>query len=498
MQKKVSEKNLLKSAGRLKDLSPELDRQIDKILSNTSIPGAAIAVVQGGQSFTKAYGVIRGGSTTPVTPETAFDLGSCSKNYVATAIAALVSDGKLNFDDPIKMYLPEIELDQPWITEQITIRDLLSNRTGLKRQVPLESFADLKISASEVMRRIGKLDRLHPFRGGYVYFNPGFMANRLVVERVSGMSYGEFLNQRLFSPMGLHHTASGSALVNLIEERATGHTMNKGAPYPIEEPPFDNWQGAAGIFSSAEDSCHWLHFMLNHGKINNNQLIDSAILAETHKPHTVMPKAECLLIHCPPEAHLTAYCMGWWTTDLNGERLVQHAGEMFGWRAQTALLPDEKIGVTVMLSMAAPRHQTLAYTILETLQSGQSRDWCSVTDKLRASQISALAGLIENSFPCPYDVHTMLPLEKYAGTYNHPALGNIEVVEIKEGLKIHVCDGPIWDMSLCPIGDHVFSSSFINPAVRDFVPVPMRVRFTIGNGRVNGLQDMSAKYKRKF
>ncbi len=470
------------------------DDRLARIVAGSGIPGAAVAVVHGDRHWVRGFGVTRFGGDTPVGPRTAFDLGSCSKSYVATAVAMLVSDGALGFDDPVQKHLPEMLFDQDSVTRSATVRDLLCNRIGLKRQIPVESFANPDIAALEVIQRVRHLDRLHPFREGYVYFNPGFMAGRLIVERVSGLPYGEFLERRLFGRLGMSNSASGSDRVAHLAERAQGHVMSGGAPRPIEDLHFDNWQGAAGVYSCAEDAVPWLRFQLNAGRAGDAQLLDAAVLAETHRPHTVMPKPECKLIHCPPEAPLTEYGMGWWMTSLHGRRVVQHAGEMFAFRAQTALIPEERIGVCVMLSLAAPRHAAMAYTVLETLLTGVSRDWCEVADRLAAEQNADVRRLLDSAFPVGTEVP--LPLERYTGSYVHPACGEAQVHLANGALELSLKDGRIWDLHLEPLGGHVFESRFTRLAASAYMPVPQRVRFVVEGGRVVGLSDPNASYRR--
>lgn len=477
----------MSSAEPLAALAPHLDSRIDAILAASRVPGAAVALVRGGRCFVKTWGTEGLGSQAPVGPLTGFDLGSCAKSYVAAAVALLAADGRLRFDEPVQTYLPEFELDDPGLSREVTIRDLLCNRIGLRRQVPVESFANQDISALEVIRRVRKLDRVRPFRGGYVYFNPGFMAARLIVERVSGVDYGTFLDQAVLGPLGMRATASGCDRVRRLGARAQGHVLDAGEILRIGDTYYDNWQGAAGVFSCACDATRWLEFQLRGG-------MPRGVLAETHRPHTEIPRGERKLIHAPPEAERVDYCMGWWATTLHGRRLVQHAGEMFGWRAHMAMLPEEGTGVAVMLSLAVPRHHVIAYTVLETLLTGNSRDWMSIADDMAAAQRIALQRELDAGFS-PGE-GSSLPFGAYAGIYEHPACGAVQVDEGSGCLELRVIDGQIWDMTLESVGGHVFRGKFTNPAVRDYAVVPPPLRFLVEGGRPVALIDTNATYRR--
>jgi len=469
-----------------------MEPRLRKILQDSGVPGAAIAIVHAGQKFVLCHGVRRIDGEA-VTPQTAFDLGSCSKSFVATAVALLVQEGRLSFDDRVQRWLPEARLDDAASTAELTVRDLLCNRIGLKRQIPVESFANPSLSAADIVARVRHLDRLHPFRKGYVYFNPGFMAARLLVERASGLEYGEFLQQRLFAPLGMTNSATGSQRVAQLNEVARGHARWRGEMREVAEGPFDNWQGAAGVHTSADDAIRWLEFNLRGGRSGERQVLRPELMAELQHPHNEIPRAERKLIHAPPEAARVDYCMGWWTTTLHGRRLVQHAGEMIGWRAHVALLPEDAIGVCVMLNASTPRHQVLAYTVLEMLLAGTSRDWVRVADGIAIAMNAATLRALELGFPIG---NGFLPIDAYAGRYGHPACGGVEVVRVGEGLEMHFVDGRVWDLALRFLGGHVFEATPTRPAVADYFPVPLRVKFDVRDGKVVSMTDPQATYAR--
>jgi CubicO group peptidase (beta-lactamase class C family) len=474
----------------LAELSPALDERIGRIVSESRAPGAAVAVVFGERRYYATWGVRRQGQKARVSPRTLFDLGSCSKSFVATAIAMLVGDGTLDFDDPVSRWLPEMQLETRALTARLTVRDLLCNRIGLKRQVPVETLVNPSLSALDLVQRVRHLDRLHPFREGYVYFNPGFMAARLIVERASGLPYGEFLRRRLFEPLGMRRTASGSDRVAAFSDRSTGHVAWRDAIRSVDEGPFDNWQGAAGVHSCANDMTRWLAFLLRGG----GTLLPEPLLAETQVPHTLIPRAECKLIHCPPEASAAWYGMGWWMTLLNERRLVQHAGEMVGWRAHVAMLPDANVGVAVMLSLGVPRHAAIAYTLLEVLSTGATRDWSETADRMLGGFDDRTKRLVAAAFPARR-VPTRA-LADYAGTYRHPACGDVVVKVVREGLELRFTDGALWHFRLRPLGGHVFESRPMNAAIADYLPVPLRLRFDVKRGKVVSVTDTQATYTR--
>ena len=478
----------MNAAEALAALLPSLDAAVQSILVESRAPGAAIALVVNGRRYIKSYGYESSDAgAAPLTGRTAFDLGSCSKGFVTAAVARLVEQGRIRYDDPVQPLLAEFELDEKYLSGEVTIRDLLCNRIGLRRQIPVESFANPEISALEMIKRVCRLDRVHPFRRGYVYFNPGFMAARLIIERVSGARYEDFLDEQVFRRLKMTASASGSDSVRRLRPRARGHVIDAGRAVALPERFFDNWQGAAGVYSCALDATRWIAYQLGA-----SARMDA--LAETHRSQIRIPRAECKLIHAPPEEEKVEYCMGWWKTELRGHTLVQHAGEMPGWRTQIAMLPDDGIGVAVMLSAAVSRHQVIAYTIVETLLTGTSRDWTAVARESVAAQADDVRRLSDAAF-AP-ESGPPLPLGAYAGIYSHPACGDVRVEQNDGGLDMLVMDGRIWDMSLRPVGGHVFRGVFKDPAVRDYAVAELPLRFHVVAGCVTGLTDSNASYQR--
>jgi hypothetical protein len=168
---------------------------------------------------------------------------------------------------------------------------------------------------------------------------------------------------------------------------------------------------------------------------------------------------------------------------------------MAGWRAHTALLPGAGIGVAVMLSLGAPRHAAIAYTMLETLLRGASRDWCGIADAMHAGLADATRRLVATQFPA--SARPSLPLARYAGTYAHPACGPVQVVAGARGLSARFLDGRRWHLALRPLGGHVFETQPKNAVIADYLPVPLRLRFEVRGGRPTAMIDQQARYSRQ-
>jgi CubicO group peptidase (beta-lactamase class C family) len=473
-------------------LEPVVRAEVLRLLESRRVPGAAVAVVLRGRDELLVHGVKDVVSRDPVTPATAFDVGSCAKSYVSAAVGLLVQDGAVSLDDPIGTFVPEMVFDDPWVSAHATLRDLLANRSGLARVRPIEAFPD--ISAVEMLSRVRHLPRAKPFRSGYVYNNLGFVACALTVERVSGIPYAEFLHRRLFDPLGMTASASGSGALSTIADRALGHA-GVGRPLtPLAECAFDNTQGAGSVYSSGEDALKWLRFQL--AGASGKATLDQRLLAELHRPHTVMQREETSLMHRPPDAPHCAYALGWISTELGGRRIVQHSGGMFGWFAHVALAPDEGVGVAVYLNARREVHHAIAYTVLERLLGLEPHDWGAIAARQAEKSGRDFKNLVEGLYPVEDGVSSVRPLGDYEGRYDHPAAGGIEIERSEGGLLLKQLDGRLWDLALESVGGDVFRARFLNAAIAEYAPTGFRVRFEVDRGRIVALDEPAARYRR--
>ncbi len=481
----------------LNRLDPELDREVDSILEERRIPGAAIAVVQGDETYLKPWGIRRAGGSERVTETTAFDVGSCSKAFTTTAAALLVAEGKLRFDDPIRETVPELEYRDPWLSEQVTVRDLLTNRVGLARHLPLEYFMNGEVASTELLRRTRFVPQGVPFRDRLAYSNHGFVAVSLAIARISGMPYWRFLEERLFRPLGMAHSASGARVFEVLAERAEGHTIAGDRVTPIGEPGFFNYEGAGCVFSCAVDAARWLRFHLERGRLADQALVPEHLMEELHAPHAVIQPADRNLAFCPPDALHACYAYGWASSDFCGRRLVQHGGAMAGFRAQTAFLPDEGIGVAVYLSAADDVMAAISCHVLERLLGRTPRDWPRLERAASEQASRQMAALVGFAVPCQEGAPHPLELSAYAGRYAHPGAGLVEVAVEQGGLVLRFMDARIWDASLVHVGENVFELRCLHASVADNLPAPLRVRFELESGRVCGFRDVwGERYER--
>ncbi|MGZ5445602.1 MAG: serine hydrolase [Thermoanaerobaculia bacterium] len=416
-------------------------RAVDRLMTTTlqqwQIPGASLAIIQNDRVVhLKAYGTKDG--VEPVTPDTLFQIASTSKAFTSTALAMLAGDGKLSFDDPVRKHVPYFRIADMCADSQVTLRDIVSHRTGLPRRDEL--WDDTSLTREDVVRRMGMLSLANPFRASYGYHNIMFIAAGEVVTHTSGTSWDDFVRTRIFQPLGMKNTVISDAEWNASTDRATGYSWDsKAARIEVQKPIDTTTIGAGGaIKSSARDLANWIRFQLAGGSFEGKQLVKPELLAETKTPHTII-RLEGTSRETSPETHLMTYAMGWFVQDHRGEQLVAHSGSLNGFRTQVVLLPKRNIGMVLLIN--AGRGWSLLgmrNALIDMLLDGKpSRDWSTYYLTLdRESDAKAAKEKADRLAKRAPDAKPTRPLADYAGEYTSEAYGPLKVSLVDEGLVL--------------------------------------------------------------
>ena len=311
------------------------DAILDGALKTWRTPGVAAVIVRDDEViYLKGAGVRERGKDDPVTPETLFGIGSLTKAFTATAVAQLVDDGAMNWDDPVRKHLPAFRLADPLADRDVTLRDLLCHRTGLVRHDLLWRYAPW--SLEESVRRMAYLKPSHSFRSVYEYNNLGYIAAGLAVGSASKSSWREDVQKRLLDPLGMTGAVFTRSAVLKAADHASPHRRN--ADDKIEVLSWynddDQVRGSGSIKAGVRDLGRWLRFQLAGGVLDGKRYVSASALAETHAPQIVMPLDHEL-------ARLTettqmSYGFGWRISDYRGKPLWDHGGAVDGFRPHPA------------------------------------------------------------------------------------------------------------------------------------------------------------------
>ncbi|MGH2506375.1 MAG: serine hydrolase [Ktedonobacteraceae bacterium] len=420
----------------------ELDETMPSMMSDWKVPGLALTVVKDGEViFTRGYGQRNLTSGDAVTPQTVFALGSGSKAFTAATVAMLVDEGKLNWDTPVQHYLPTFKLYDQFASEHITVRDLLLHNSGLPRHDL--SWYRSDYTRQEMIARLRYLEPSKDFRSTWQYQNLMYATAGYLVECVSGLTWEDFVQQRIFQPLGMHHSY-------MNDTSAHASSSDYSQPYhakddEIKEIPFySHWQAmapAGSIHTCAEDMSKWLLFHLNNGKVGEQQLISEAQMAQLHSPQMAGVDREltALAPTLHPELFYTSYAMGWMVTSLRGNLLLHHGGSIDGFHSLTAFLPGKNVGVTVLTNTASNMLETVAvYHILDLLLGVEPADWHTrhlkiyqgLVDTMKKASAEAQIDRVPNTHPS-HD------LAAYTGTFEHGGYGTTRIELDGEQLILH-------------------------------------------------------------
>lgn len=424
----------------------DLDSYIRRSMAAWQIPGLAVVVVKDdGVAFLGTYGVRQIGRMERVDQETIFPLNSNAKAFTALAVAILVDEGKLAWDDKVKKHLPWLELNIAYATENLTVRDLLSHRVAGGWGGYLYGFSPTRFSADEVLRRIPHLPpSTIGFRERFLYDVPNYPAAGKLIEKASGMPWEQFIRSRIFSPLRMSSAKTSvydlwdrtdvppcyeceltDQKIDLERARngnvAVEHVLHEGKLEAIPPRPLHH-EPNGSIYASPLEVVQWLRFQLNRGAVDGKRLLGRASFDEMHMPQIVVRRGQDL---GRGPAEFSAYGFGWHLTSYEGYKVVLHGG---GFQSYMALLPEKNIGIAVLANLPNQLRQALVARIFDAYLGLPQRDWSAeLLSKSRAENERRRIEEQRIESTRNVGVRPSLPMPAYSGTYEHAAFGNLQV-----------------------------------------------------------------------
>src|SRR5215470_10525271 len=412
-----------------------LDELASQAMKEWKVPGVAVAVVQDGKVvYAKGYGYRDLEQKLPVTTGTLFPIGSITKSFTALTFAILKDEGKVDWDKPVRNYLPEFQMNDPVATEEATPRDLFSHRTGLPRH-------DLAWYSSDFSREdmVGRLRELQPnktFRGGYQYNNLTIMTMGFLEGKLTGLGWEGAIRQKIFAPLGMSQSNLSVIDIEKTDDHALPYELKKEIVTKVPYHNIDAIGPAGSINSSVDDMSHYLAFQLGDGKYEGKQIVSDSDLREMHSPQTAIPDPPPAF-SLPGLGHFS-YGLAWVATSYRGHNLVWHNGGIDGFYALLSMLPDDHMGVVVLTNL--PHGQTpevLAYNVYDRLLGLDPLPWF---DRFKDLEAKDKKGEEEAKKNKPTDrktgTHNSHPLADYAGEYQNPGYGSLKVALKGEALEL--------------------------------------------------------------
>jgi CubicO group peptidase (beta-lactamase class C family) len=417
-----------------------LDGYIEKAIAAWEVPGLALAIVRNDSVvYTAGYGVREVGKTEKVDANTIFAIGSSSKAFTALVLAQLVDDSAAAWDDRATKHLPWFEVYDPYVTRELTLRDLLSHRSGLARGDRI--WYATEVPREDVVRRVRHLAPTWSFRSNFGYQNIMYVAAGEVAEAITGKSWDELVETKILSPLGMRHSTTSVRQLAGRANVATPHNSFDGKVTPIAWRVIDNVAPAGSINSTASDMAQWVRLQLGRGAYAGQRVVSEKNVREMHSPHTIIA-IDTAGERLYPETHFRTYGLGWFLEDYRGRKVIQHGGNIDGMSALVALLPEENFGLVILTNMNGTGLPGALMRRIFDLQLGSPRrDWSAellAFTKERQQQAAERARKAEQARVA--GTRPSLALERYAGTYEHEMYGKLVIAH--DGGKLTASAGP--------------------------------------------------------
>jgi CubicO group peptidase (beta-lactamase class C family) len=412
----------------------ELDARIEQMRRDWEVPGLSVVVVENDQVLLcKGYGFRSIGTDLPVDAHTLFAIASNSKAFTAAALAILVDEGKVRWNDPVSKYLPWLRLSDPLATSDLRVRDLLCHRSGLGTFSGDLLWWGTPYTPREILERSVHLKPEFPFRAGYGYSNLMYLAAGEVIRTASGQSWGDFVQDRILKPLAMDRTRVSVTQLAGMDNVAVPHKTLLDRSVPIPWMNWDSMAAAGGIISSASDMASWLRLQLREGQLDDNKRLFRAESShEMWQPQTVIPISRGRSIRLP-STHFRAYGLGWVLADYEGVKMVGHSGGYDGMYSEVLMIPERGLGIAVLTNSMTSIGNAIVSTVADRALDATGRDWSGEgLAQFRKSRTEFYERIATATKPVVEGTAPSHALEAYTGLFECPLYGKA-TVSLEEG-----------------------------------------------------------------
>ena len=421
----------------------QLDATVERVRSTFDVPGIAVAVVKDGQIvLERGYGVRELGKPGAVQADTLFAIASNTKAFTATSLNLLAEQGKLKMDDRVIDHLPGFRMSDPYVTGEMRLRDLLSHRSGLSLGAgDLLFWPTTSYSNQEVVQRLARVPLKAGFRDRYAYDNILYAVAQQVIEQVSGQTYAEFLQQHIFTPVGMRGTRYNADHVQPGDTAAVGHAKYDFSQLRTVAPlTWSNNAGAGGIYSSVHDMARWMNVQLAHGALEDGTPLFSAksqqAMWQMITPQVVPEPSVPALAAARP--NFAGYGEGWSLSDYRGQKLVWHTGGWPGMVSRVTLVPGQNLGIVVLTNQeVGAAFNAVTMAVLDAYLKAPETDWVAAyAAAVATAQEKADEGWARHQAARDPGSRPSLPLARYAGGYRDAWYGDVFVEQQGRTLRL--------------------------------------------------------------
>jgi CubicO group peptidase (beta-lactamase class C family) len=418
----------------------DLERDVTRVMKAFDVPGIAIAVVKDGKVIAaRGFGVRKLGEPAKVDGQTLFEIASNSKAFTAAALAMLVDEGKLKWDDPVVKHLPDFQMYDAYVTREMTVRDLLTHRSGLGLGAgDLLWWPTTNFSTDEIIERLRYVKPATSFRSSYAYDNLLYIVAGKIIARKSGQSWGDTVRERILKPVGMDTTTTSLAENAGNPNASNAHSKIKDKIAAVKSMPVDNAVGAVGINTNADDIAKWMKVLLDGGRIEGLRGADGKALrlwseAQSREMWTAQtpikigqPKGPL----APVKPNFLAYGLGFQLRDYKGQLVANHGGALQGFYSRVLLVPESKLGIAILTNAeSGGALNALQYRLLDQYMTGSApTDWIKIiADDEGKKHAEELARLKKTSSTRVAASKPSLALAAYEGQYTDPWYGPMSI-----------------------------------------------------------------------
>jgi CubicO group peptidase (beta-lactamase class C family) len=469
----------------------DIDAYVGQAMSAFGAPAVSLAIVEDGKAtLSKGYGVRRLGGVAAADTHTAFPIGSESKAFTAAALAILVDRGALSWDDRVVDRLPGFAMYDPYTTAHMTVRDLLTHRSGLGLgEGDLLVVPGTNRSRADIVHALRYLKPVTGFREKFAYDNILYIVAGALVEAVSHERWEDFVRENIFKPVGMADAGFTPNAPNgvALHARTSGPIRGAGPETVLPEPPgFDVIAPAGGVNASAADMSRWMNVLLAKGALpGGGRLFSEAQAAELWRPVVVVPPDEFKLpaAMAAMQPDLQDYALGWFVESYRGHIIVEHSGAVFGALAMLYLIPDQKVGIAVAInSEDSATRRAVAFHLLDHYLGQPQTDWISLMKQARQDMLTRARAVLSSPPTGLKSGTPAMPLAAYAGDYQDPWYGPMTISTTPDGLSIRFDRTPGMEGALEPLGGQRFRTRWHDRNIEDAY-----VDFRAENGAVNSV-----------
>ncbi len=459
-------------------VTDSLDAYIEKGLSDWNIPGVAVLVVKDGEVIvSKGYGVREMGTSDAVDENTLFMIASNTKAFTGVAVSMMDYEGKCSLDDKVVKWLPDFKMKDPWVTQHLTLTDVMSHRIGMETFQGDFMYWESDLTTEQVIEKFGKLTPMYDFRTKWGYCNAGFVVAGQCLKQMSGLPWSEFVSERIIKPLQMDRTLVLSKDVDKAENICAAHTMVDGELVVCPRANIDNIAPAASISSSVNDLSHWVIALLDSGRYDGREVIPWQAIRQAQTPASIIGPSRAAF----NETNFSLYGKGFELQDYEGRRIASHTGGTDGFVTSVTLIPEEKLGVVVLTNTDVNAfYQALKWEIIDSYLGLPYRNYNDYYNKRYSRYYSNQQKILDAlRDTVALQNKPSVKLKKFEGRYVHDVYGWADLKAEKDYLVLTLQHHPELTGKLEYISDNRFLCTYSSPlwGVKVFP-------FVIENGKV--------------